>query len=134
MQSLLMVSSHKSLRRMEPNSCEMFVNFSLHLVDALPGFIEDNELVIRFKKLLLQNKVEKQPNARRRRICSFRFMGEMYKKKMLTDRIMHECIMKLLYQDPDVGVEHLCELMSTIGEMRLTNPKTRKIWIYILKV
>lgn len=51
---------------------------------------------------------------------NIRLIGELYKKKMLTARIMHECINKLLgqYQTPDEeNIEALCKLMSTIGEM-----------------
>jgi len=55
-------------------------------------------------------------------------IGELYKKKMLTERIMHECIKKLLgqCQDPDEeDVEALCKLMSTIGEM-IDHPKAKE--------
>ena len=50
------------------------------------------------------------------------FIGELYKKHMLTDRIMHECIFKRLVGSmvdgkppPDQDLEGLCELMKTIG-------------------
>ncbi|KAL0410773.1 UNVERIFIED_CONTAM: Eukaryotic translation initiation factor 4G [Sesamum latifolium] len=46
---------------------------------------------------------------------------------MLTERIMHECINKLLgqYQNPDEeNIEALCKLMSTIGEM-IDHPKAK---------
>jgi len=51
---------------------------------------------------------------------NIRLIGELYKKRMLTERIMHVCIKKLLgnYQNPDEEYfEALCILMSTIGEM-----------------
>ncbi|KAL0397421.1 UNVERIFIED_CONTAM: Eukaryotic translation initiation factor 4G [Sesamum calycinum] len=47
---------------------------------------------------------------------------------MLTERIMHECINKLLgqYQNPDEeNIEALCKLMSTIGEM-IDHPKAKE--------
>ena len=59
---------------------------------------------------------------------NIRLIGELYKKKMLTERIMHECIKKLLgqYQDPDEeDIEALCKLMSTIGEM-IDHPKAKE--------
>jgi translation initiation factor 4G len=60
---------------------------------------------------------------------NIRLIGELYKKKMLTERIMHACIQKLLgqYQDPDEeDVEALCKLMSTIGEM-IDHQKAKEI-------
>ena len=34
--------------------------------------------------------------AKRRMLGNIRFIGELYKKKMLKENIMHECILKLL--------------------------------------
>ncbi|KAL2455286.1 Eukaryotic translation initiation factor 4G [Forsythia ovata] len=59
---------------------------------------------------------------------NIRLIGELYKKRMLTERIMHECINKLLgqYQNPDEeDVEALCKLMSTIGEI-IDHPKAKE--------
>ncbi|CAL0329515.1 unnamed protein product [Lupinus luteus] len=139
----------------EPTFCEMYANFCSHLASALPDFSEDNEKIT-FKRLLLNkcqeefergekeqeeaNKVdegevkqsdeereERRVKARRRMLGNIRLIGELYKKRMLTERIMHECIKKLLgqYQDPDEeDIEALCKLMSTIGEM-IDHPKAK---------
>ncbi|KAE9445501.1 hypothetical protein C3L33_22603, partial [Rhododendron williamsianum] len=59
---------------------------------------------------------------------NIRLIGELFKKGMLTERIMHECIKKLLgqYQNPDEeDIESLCKLMSTIGE-RIDHPKAKE--------
>ncbi|KAL3037719.1 hypothetical protein AAZX31_01G086100 [Glycine max] len=141
---------------MEPTFCEMYANFCFHLAAALPDLSQDNEKIT-FKRLLLNkcqeefergereqeeaNKVdegevklsngereEKRTKARRRMLGNIRLIGELYKKKMLTERIMHECIKKLLgqYQDPDEeDIEALCKLMSTIGEM-IDHPKAKE--------
>ncbi|KAJ6853484.1 eukaryotic translation initiation factor 4G [Iris pallida] len=134
---------------MEPTFCEMYANFCVHLSNELPDFNEDNEKIT-FKRLLLNkcqeefergereeaeaNRIEeegemkqtegereeKRIQARRRMLGNIRLIGELYKKRMLTERIMHECIKKLLgeYENPDEeDVEALCKLMSTIGEM-----------------
>ena len=56
--------------------------------------------------------------ARRIMLGNIRFIGELFKKQMLTERIMHTCIMKLLGEtkNPDEeDVEALCKLLSTIG-------------------
>jgi translation initiation factor 4G len=134
---------------MEPIYCEMYVNFCCRLARELPDFYEDNEKIT-FKRVLLnkcqwefergeieqeeankadeegeikqsaEEREEKRVKARRQMLGNIRLTGELYKKKMLTERIMHACIQKLLgqYQDPDEeDVEALCKLMSTNGEM-----------------
>ncbi|CAA2972934.1 eukaryotic translation initiation factor 4G-like isoform X2 [Olea europaea subsp. europaea] len=133
----------------EPTFCEMYANFCFHLAAELPDLSVDNERIT-FKRLLLnkcqeefergekeeeeankadeegeakqseEEREEKRLRARRRMLGNIRLIGELYKKKMLTEKIMHECIRKLLgqYQNPDEeNVEALCKLMSTIGEM-----------------
>ncbi|CAN6461192.1 unnamed protein product [Victoria cruziana] len=132
---------------MEPTFCEMYADFCSRLAGALPDLVEGNEKVT-FRRLLLnkcqeefergekeeaeadkdgeegevkqsvEEREEKRIKARRRMLGNIRLIGELYKKKMLTERIMHECIKKLLgqYENPDEeDVEALCKLMSTIG-------------------
>eukprot|EP01018_Ginkgo_biloba_P033520 Gb_34242 [translate_table: standard] len=134
---------------MEPTFCEMYAQFCVDLAADLPEFNENNEKVT-FKRVLLnkcQEEFERgereqaeadryeeddevkiseeereqiRVKARRRMLGNIRFIGELYKKSMLTERIMHECIKTLLgeYQNPDdEDVEALCKLMSTIGYM-----------------
>ncbi|KAJ6815767.1 eukaryotic translation initiation factor 4G [Iris pallida] len=140
----------------EPTFCEMYANFCAHLSNELPDFNEDNERIT-FKRLLLNKcqeefergereeaeanraeedgeikqteaeREEKRTQARRRMLGNIRLIGELYKKRMLTERIMHECIKKLLgeYENPDEeDLEALCKLMSTIGEM-IDYPKAK---------
>jgi len=135
---------------MEPTYCEMYVTFCCHLAMEFPDFNEDNEKITFKRVLLnkcqeefergereqdeeankadeegqikqsAEEREEKRVKARRRMLGNIRVIGELYKKKMLTERIMHACIQKFLgqYQDPDAeDVEALCKLMSTIGEM-----------------
>ncbi|KAM2695468.1 hypothetical protein EV1_039958 [Malus domestica] len=142
---------------MEPTFCEMYANFCFYLAGELPDFSEDNEKIT-FKRLLLnkcqeefergereqeeankadeegqvkqseEEREEKRIKARRRMLGNIRLIGELYKKKMLTERIMHECIKKLLgqQQTPDEeDIEALCKLMSTIGEM-IDHPKAKE--------
>ncbi|KAF2291994.1 hypothetical protein GH714_000071 [Hevea brasiliensis] len=141
---------------MEPTFCEMYAHFCYHLAAELPDFTENNEKT-NFKRVLLNkcqeefergereqeeaNKAdvegetkqseeerEEKVKARRRMLGNIRLIGELYKKKMLTERIMHECIKKLLgqYQNPDEeDVEALCKLMSTIGDL-IDHPKAKE--------
>jgi translation initiation factor 4G len=63
-------------------------------------------------------RAERMLVARRRMLGNIKFIGELYRKSMLTERIMHTCIMKLLgdHQIPDEeDVEALCKLLTTIG-------------------
>lgn len=57
--------------------------------------------------------------AKRRGLGLVKFIGELYKLGMLTERIMHECIKKLLELDengPDESeVESLVSLLNTVG-------------------
>ncbi|KAK4414310.1 Eukaryotic translation initiation factor 4G [Sesamum alatum] len=142
---------------MEPTFCEMYADFCFHLAADLPDLSVDNERIT-FKRLLLnkcqeefergereeeeankaeeegeakqtaEEREEKRLQARRRMLGNIRLIGELYKKRMLTERIMHECINKLLgqYQNPDEeNIEALCKLMSTIGVM-IDHPKAKE--------
>ncbi|KAL2536676.1 Eukaryotic translation initiation factor 4G [Forsythia ovata] len=142
---------------MEPTFCEMYANFCFHLAAVLPDLSVNTERIT-FKRLLLNkcqeefergekeeeeaNKAdeegeakqtewereEKRLQARRRKLGNIRLIGELYKKRMLTERIMHECIKQLLgpSQNPnEEDVEALCELMGTIGVM-IDHPKAKK--------
>ncbi|KAL4585947.1 hypothetical protein LXL04_010574 [Taraxacum kok-saghyz] len=137
---------------MEPTFVEMYANFCTRLAVELPDFSEDNEKITFKRLLLnkcqeefergereeaeadrteeeegevkqtKEQREEKRVQARRRMLGNIRLIGELYKNKMLTERIMHECIKKLFGEEfnnnPDEeNIESLCKLMSTIGEM-----------------
>ncbi|XP_051535237.1 eukaryotic translation initiation factor 4 gamma 1-like isoform X2 [Myxocyprinus asiaticus] len=54
--------------------------------------------------------------ARRRSLGNIKFIGELFKLKMLTETIMHDCIVKLLKNHDEESLECLCRLLSTIGK------------------
>ncbi|CAM6045739.1 unnamed protein product [Sphagnum compactum] len=143
----------------EPTFCEMYAKFCAQLATNLPEFTENDEKIT-FKRVLLnkcqeefergereqeeaekveeegevkltpQEREERRLKARRRMLGNIRFIGELYKMGMLTERIMHECIKKLLghppRQNPDEeDVEALCKLMSTIGRI-IDHPKAKE--------
>lgn len=65
--------------------------------------------------------------AKRRGLGLVKFIGELFKLNMLTERIMHECVKKLLdYKGtPDEAeVESLCSLLRTIGK-QIDSPESR---------
>ncbi|KAF0304810.1 Eukaryotic translation initiation factor 4 gamma 3 [Amphibalanus amphitrite] len=62
---------------------------------------------------------------RRRSNGNIRFIGELYKLNMLSDRIMHHCIVKLIKDKHEDSYECLCILMTTIGEKLETAERKR---------
>lgn len=143
---------------MEPTFCEMYAQFCVKLAADLPEFTENDEKITFKRVLLNkcqeefergereqeeaekdeeehveikmtpEEREDKRLKARRRMLGNIRFIGELYKKSMLTERIMHECIKKLLgdIQNPDEeDVEALCKLMSTIGRI-IDHPKAKE--------
>ncbi|XP_053285555.1 eukaryotic translation initiation factor 4 gamma 3-like [Pleuronectes platessa] len=54
--------------------------------------------------------------ARRRSISNIKFIGELFKLKMLTEAIMHDCVVKLLGNHDEDSLECLCRLLTTIGK------------------
>jgi len=65
--------------------------------------------------------------ARQRALGNIQFIGHLYRKKMLTEKIMHECIKKLLADvaaPKQEDLECLAKLMSTVGR-QLDNPNAK---------
>ncbi|KAG1846586.1 armadillo-type protein [Suillus subalutaceus] len=62
--------------------------------------------------------------ARRQGLGLIKFIGELFKLQMLTERIMHECVKKLLgAENPEEEkIESLCQLLKTVGQL-LDTPK-----------
>ncbi|KZP05638.1 hypothetical protein FIBSPDRAFT_1053990 [Athelia psychrophila] len=65
--------------------------------------------------------------AKRQGLGLIKFIGELFKLQMLTERIVHECLKKLLgnVENPEEEeIESLCKLLSTVGAL-LDTPKAR---------
>lgn len=65
--------------------------------------------------------------AKRQGLGLVRFIGELFKLQMLTERIMHECIKKLLSNvtnPEEEEIESLCKLLTTVGQS-LDTPKAK---------
>ncbi|KAL5512630.1 hypothetical protein ACEPAG_3283 [Sanghuangporus baumii] len=59
------------------------------------------------------------PKAKRQGLGLIKFICELYKVRMLTERIMHECIKKLLSNvdiPEEEEIESLCKLLTTVGQ------------------
>ncbi|PVG02628.1 hypothetical protein CPB86DRAFT_531314 [Serendipita vermifera] len=63
--------------------------------------------------------------AKRRGLGLVKFIGELFKLQMLTERIMHRCILKLLDEPAEEDIESVCQLLKTVGAA-LSGPKGRE--------
>jgi len=66
-----------------------------------------------------------------------KFIGELFKLQMLTERIMHECVKKLLgnVEDPEENeIESLCKLLTTIGAILDTNKARAHMDVYFSRM
>ncbi|XP_045929336.1 eukaryotic translation initiation factor 4 gamma 1-like isoform X3 [Micropterus dolomieu] len=68
------------------------------------------------KQRLTEELQDSKDKARRRSLGNIKFIGELFKLKMLTEVIMHDCIVKLLKNHDEESLECLCRLLSTIGK------------------
>ncbi|KAL1695926.1 armadillo-type protein, partial [Schizophyllum commune] len=58
--------------------------------------------------------------AKRQGLGLIRFLGELFKLQMLTERTMHQCVQKLLanVDNPqEEEIESVCKLLTTVGEL-----------------
>ena len=68
-----------------------------------------------------------------------RFIGELFKLRILSVKIMHQCIIRLLKDDDEESLECLCRLLSTIGKeletpMQPTGPRSSvSVYLYIYR-
>ncbi|TPX38830.1 hypothetical protein SeLEV6574_g07593, partial [Synchytrium endobioticum] len=65
---------------------------------------------------------------KRRTLGNIRFVGELFKQTLITEKIINECIRQLLrnHNDPvEEETESLCKLLATVGK-QLDQPSARK--------
>ncbi|KAM6502551.1 Armadillo-type fold [Amanita muscaria] len=66
-----------------------------------------------------------------------KFIGELFKRQILTERIMHECIKKLLAnaENPlEEDIESLCMLLTTIGSLLDTRKARAHMDVYFQRM
>nr|XP_031840128.1 eukaryotic translation initiation factor 4 gamma 3-like [Nomia melanderi] len=68
------------------------------------------------RKEMLSIFEEEERRTRIKSVGNIRFIGELYKQKMLTTSIMRGCIQQLLDQNDEDSLECLCKLLTTIGK------------------
>ncbi|KAG6850865.1 hypothetical protein H0H93_007483 [Arthromyces matolae] len=75
--------------------------------------------------------------AKRRGLGLIRFIGELFKLQMLTERIMHECLKKLLgnVDNPEEeDLESCCKLLMTVGSMLDTPRAANHMSVYFARI
>ncbi|KAG6920218.1 hypothetical protein DXG01_004987 [Tephrocybe rancida] len=75
--------------------------------------------------------------AKRRGLGLIRFIGELFKLQMLTERIMHECLKKLLGNvdtPEEEDIESCCGLMKTVGSMLDTPRAAKHMGVYFARI
>lgn len=86
------------------------------------------------EKTRLRDELEEaRDKARRRSIGNIKFIGELFKLKMLTEAIMHDCVVKLLKNHDEESLECLCRLLTTIGK-DLDFEKAKVKWSLVARV
>ncbi|XP_035697399.1 eukaryotic translation initiation factor 4 gamma 3-like isoform X2 [Branchiostoma floridae] len=68
------------------------------------------------KKKMQAELEEEMANASRRSLGNIRFIGELFKLKILAENIMHDCVVKLIKFNDEESLECLCRLLTMIGK------------------
>ena len=71
--------------------------------------------------------------AKRRGLGLIKFIGELFKLQMLTERIMHECVKKLLGNAED-EIESLCKLLTMVGNLLDTQKARAHMDVYFSRM
>ena len=69
-------------------------------------------------------KASKNRRVRIRMLGNIKFIGELFAHKILNEKIMHDCVKRLLGQKDEDTIECLCKLMTTIGKL-LDRPEAK---------
>ncbi len=72
--------------------------------------------------------------AKRQGLGLVKFMGALFKVQMLTERIMHECVKKLLLNPEEENIESLCMLLTTVGQLMDTTMAQAHMDVYFSRV
>ncbi|KAI0941635.1 hypothetical protein AcW1_003473 [Taiwanofungus camphoratus] len=75
--------------------------------------------------------------AKRQGLGLIKFIGELFKLQMLTERIMHECVKKLLgnVENPEEEeIESLCKLLTTVGRLLDTQKARAHMDVYFSRM
>ncbi|XP_045163528.1 eukaryotic translation initiation factor 4 gamma 1-like isoform X2 [Mercenaria mercenaria] len=68
------------------------------------------------KEELRKELQHEETTAKQRSLAYMRFIGDLFKLKMLTENSMHDCVFKLLRTKDPENLECLCRLLTSIGK------------------
>ena len=68
------------------------------------------------KKEMAVERQKKMQTFRKRMTGNIKFIGELFKQRMLTENIMKMCITQLFEAGTDEHYETMCKLVSTVGD------------------
>ncbi|KAK9816997.1 hypothetical protein WJX72_008042 [[Myrmecia] bisecta] len=106
-----------TLRRLLVNKCQEEFEYGRAAMAAVNAHEKGEGELAAHDKLRLQRE-EAELKGRQRMLGNIQFIGQMYKHNMLTERIMHTLIRRLLGETDNPkreDVECLCKLLSTVG-------------------
>lgn len=93
------------------------------------------------KNICLKELNDKDLKNRRRTLGNIQFLGELFKLKMVSEKIMHECIFKLMCANNpkaiDANLECLCKLLCTTGkdlDHAEAKPRMDQYFVQITKI
>lgn len=134
---------------LEPTFCPMYAELCVHLSKALPEFPsdEDEGKPVTFRRILLNScqeefegaanmraeiqkmtkaedeveRFEKEKLLKLRTLGNIRLIGELFKLKVIPEKIVHYCVQMLLGPDSkttpaEENLEALCQLFLTVGK------------------
>ncbi|KAI9136582.1 hypothetical protein BKA69DRAFT_140564 [Paraphysoderma sedebokerense] len=62
-----------------------------------------------------EDEYEQMQKIKRRALGNITFIGELFKKGLLTEKIMHTCVQRLISNTDEEYIEALCKLLTTVG-------------------
>jgi translation initiation factor 4G len=68
------------------------------------------------EEILFSDEYCASQKAKRRGLGLVKFIGELFKLQLITERAMHACIKQLLKNPEEEEIESLCELLATVGQ------------------